>query len=328
MKDLPKEPLSSEITPKAVYVNRREFMKNGALALGTAAATGSALLWLGGQGPPPDVPEVAAASADNPLIVAGRSYDVPDEAQTPNRDVITYNNYYEFGIDKDDPARNAHTLVTRPWTIQVEGLVARPQTIDVDTLLNWFPLEERVYRMRCVEAWSMVIPWLGFPLASLVKRLEPMGSAKFIEFTTLLNPEQMPGQRSPILKWPYVEGLRLDEALNPLAFIATGLYGSVLLNQSGAPLRLVTPWKYGFKGVKSIVKIRFTDEQPKNTWAIAAPREYGFYANVNPEVNHPRWSQANERRIGEFQRRKTLPFNGYADEVAGLYAGMDLRANF
>jgi sulfoxide reductase catalytic subunit YedY len=219
-------------------------------------------------------------------------------------------------------------LQPRPWTISVEGEVARPQTIDIDTLLHWFPIEQRVYRMRCVEAWSMVIPWQGFPLADLIKRLEPTGNAKFVEFTTLNDAEQMPGLRIPVLEWPYVEGLRMDEAMHPLTLMAVGLYGNVLPNQNGAPLRLVVPWKYGFKGVKSIVKIRFTDTQPRNTWAIAAPREYGFYANVNPEVNHPRWSQATERRIGDLQRRKTLPFNGYAEQVAQLYSGLDLRTNF
>jgi sulfoxide reductase catalytic subunit YedY len=210
----------------------------------------------------------------------------------------------------------------------VEGEVAQARTISVDDLLQWFPLEERVYRMRCVEAWSMVIPWLGFPLGDLIARLEPTGNARFIELTTLNNPDQMPGLRMPVLKWPYVEALRLDEAMHPLTLMAVGLYGKMLPNQNGAPLRLVVPWKYGFKGVKSIVKIRFTSAQPKNTWNIAASNEYGFYANVNPDVNHPRWSQATERRIGELGRRKTLPFNGYAEQVASLYSGMDLRANF
>ncbi|HEX2171650.1 MAG TPA: protein-methionine-sulfoxide reductase catalytic subunit MsrP, partial [Dehalococcoidia bacterium] len=254
-------------------------------------------------------------------------YDT-DEPPTDYHAITTYNNFYELGLDKADPALNAHTLQTRPWTISIEGEVAKPQVIDIDTLLGWFPLEQRVYRMRCVEAWSMVIPWLGFPLGDLIRRLAPTGNARFVEFTTLLDQKQMPGQRLPVLKWPYVEGLRLDEAMHPLTLIAVGLYGKVLPNQNGAPLRLVVPWKYGFKGVKSIVKIRFTETQPVTTWALAAPDEYGFYANVNPAVDHPRWSQASERRIGESGRRKTLPFNGYAEEVAGLYAGMDLRANF
>jgi sulfoxide reductase catalytic subunit YedY len=242
--------------------------------------------------------------------------------------VTTYNNFYEFGLDKGDPARLASTLRPRPWTITVEGEVAQPQVIDIETLLGWFTLEERVYRMRCVEAWSMVIPWLGFPLGELIKKLDPTSKAKYVEFVTLKDPVQMPGQRFPVLEWPYVEGLRMDEAMHPLTILAVGLYGKELPNQNGAPLRLVVPWKYGFKGVKSIVTIRFTESQPKNTWAVAAPREYGFYANVNPAVDHPRWSQATERRIGEFGRRPTLPFNGYAEEVAGLYAGMDLRKNF
>ena len=242
--------------------------------------------------------------------------------------VTTYNNYYEFGTDKGDPARNAHTLRTRPWTLRVEGEVTRPQTLDIETVLSWFTPEERVYRMRCVEAWSMVIPWLGFPLSDLITRLEPTGRARYVELTTLADPRQMPGQRSRILPWPYVEGLRMDEAMHPLAFLAIGLYGKVLPNQNGAPLRLVVPWKYGFKGVKSIVKIRFSETEPRTTWALAAPSEYGFYANVNPAVDHPRWSQATERRIGELFRRATLPFNGYADQVAGLYAGMDLRRSF
>jgi sulfoxide reductase catalytic subunit YedY len=322
------EPSSSEITPESLYLRRREFLKNTALAAGTAAAFGSGLVWLVGQRPPPDVPEqpplLPQAAA---VAIAPGAYDTSEE-MTPYQSVTTYNNYYEFGLGKDDPARNAHTLQTRPWTISVEGEVAHPQVIDIDTLLQWFTPEQRVYRMRCVEAWSMVIPWLGFPLADLIKRLEPTGNAKFVEFTTLLDPKQMPGQRDPILKWPYVDGLRLDEALHPLTLIAVGLYGKMLPNQSGAPLRLVVPWKYGFKGVKSIVKIRFTDTQPKTTWALAAPTEYGFYANVNPAVDHPRWSQATERRIGDLSRRKTLPFNGYADDVAGLYTGMDLRLNF
>jgi sulfoxide reductase catalytic subunit YedY len=330
VRTLPREPSSSEITPESLYLRRREFIKNAALSVGTAAVFGSGLVWLVGQRPPPDAPDQpplaeAPAAATEP---AGPGQYDTDEAMTTYQAVTTYNNYYEFGIDKDDPARNAHTLQTRPWTISVEREVARPQVVDIDTLLHWFSPEQRVYRMRCVEAWSMVIPWLGFPLADLIKRLEPTGNAKFVEFTTLLDPEQMPGELDPILQWPYVEALRMDEAMHPLTLIAVGLYGKVLPNQNGAPLRLVVPWKYGFKGVKSIVKIRFTDTQPKTTWALAAPREYGFYANVNPAVDHPRWSQATERRIGDFTRRKTLPFNGYADQVASLYADMDLRRNF
>jgi methionine sulfoxide reductase catalytic subunit len=320
------QPPASEITPEPLYLGRREFLKNGVLAAGTAAAVGSGLLWLVGQGPRPDAPD-EQPPVEAAVVTSTGPYDT-DEPPTSYQSITTYNNYYEFGLDKDDPARNAHTLQTQPWTISVEGEVAQPRVIDIDTLLQWFTLEERVYRMRCVEAWSMVIPWLGFPLAELIRRLEPTGSAKFVEFVTLLDPKQMPGQRSRVLEWPYVEGLRLDEAMHPLALLAVGLYGKVLPNQNGAPLRLVVPWKYGFKGIKSIVTIRFTDTQPKTTWALAAPTEYGFYANVNPAVDHPRWSQATERRIGEVGRRRTLPFNGYAEDVASLYAGMDLRTSF
>jgi sulfoxide reductase catalytic subunit YedY len=326
------EPPSSEITPHGLYVRRREFIKNGAKIAGTAAVVGSGLLWLVGGAPPPDapvVPQQADAPEAPPLPppVSTGQYDT-DEPQTPYASVTTYNNFYEFGLDKGDPARNAHTLMPRPWTVEIEGEVAKPQTIDIDTLLGWFTLEDRIYRMRCVEAWSMVIPWLGFPLADLIKRLEPTGNAKYVEFVTLMDPKQMPGEKTRILDWPYIEGLRIDEAMNPLTLMAVGLYGKILPNQMGAPIRLVTPWKYGFKGIKSIVKIRFTDTQPKNTWAVAAPNEYGFYANVNPMVDHPRWSQATERRIGDLARRPTLPFNGYAEQVASLYTGMDLKKNF
>lgn len=325
MKKLPQEPLSSEVTPEALYLSRREFIKNSAFAVGTAIALGSSLSWLVSNSPPPDQPEEPNL-VDASALTKG-PHDA-DEEPTSYQDATTYNNYYEFGEGKGDPARNARILQTRPWTIAVEGEVAKPQVLDIDTLLQWFPLEQRVYRMRCVEAWSMVIPWLGFPLGDLIERLEPTGKARFVEFTTLLKPEQMPGQRVPVLDWPYVEGLRLDEALHPLTLLAAGLYGKMLPNQNGAPLRLVVPWKYGFKGIKAIVKIRFTETQPQTTWALAAPKEYGFYANVNPGVDHPRWSQAAERRIGELQRRKTLPFNGYAEEVASLYSGMDLRKYF
>jgi methionine sulfoxide reductase catalytic subunit len=321
------------ITPEGVYLNRREFMKNALLVAGTATAVGSGLVALmklapnsidtRGAAPPPgeDLAPAPAASTDYPKIG-------DDEKKNSFQDVTTYNNFYEFGVDKSDPARNAGTLRPRPWTIAVEGECAKPQVIDIDQLLKWFPLEERVYRMRCVEAWSMVIPWLGFPLRDLIQRLEPTSKARFVAFTTLFDPEQMPGQRQSYLKWPYVEGLRLDEALHPLALLVTGLYGRTLPNQNGAPLRLVVPWKYGFKGIKSIVKIRFTEDQPPTTWSLSAPREYGFYANVNPDVPHPRWSQATERRIGELTRRPTLPFNGYGGQVASLYSGMDLRKNF
>jgi sulfoxide reductase catalytic subunit YedY len=303
----------AEATPEALYLRRREF-----LALGAAGALALALPRRARAGDP------TGAS----LAVARRSEQAGGEARTPWDAITTYNNFYEFGTDKDEPARNAGTLRPRPWTVAIEGEVKRPQVVDVDQLLGWFPLEERVYRMRCVEAWSMVIPWVGFPLAELVKRVEPTSRAKFVVFRTLKDPERMPGQRRAVLEWPYTEGLRIDEATHPLTLLAAGLYGRVLPNQNGAPLRLVVPWKYGFKGAKSLVAIRFQEEQPRTTWAAMQPSEYGFYANVNPDVDHPRWSQARERRIGEFFRRRTLPFNGYADQVASLYAGMDLRANY
>jgi sulfoxide reductase catalytic subunit YedY len=244
---------------------------------------------------------------------------------TPWEDVTGYNNFYEFGTDKEDPAANAGRLRTRPWTVRVEGMVKKPADYQLEEFIKPHTLEDRIYRHRCVEAWSMVVPWQGFPMADLVKRVEPLPSARYIEFTTLHDPRQMPGQRMPVLQWPYVEGLRLDEAMHPLSFFVVGVYGKVLPNQNGAPLRHVVPWKYGFKGCKSIVKIRFTDREPRTAWNVATPHEYGFYANVNPTVDHPRWTQAKERRIGELGRRNTLMFNGYADQVASLYAGMDLR---
>ncbi|XXX74401.1 protein-methionine-sulfoxide reductase catalytic subunit MsrP [Sorangium sp. So ce134] len=349
MSKLPKEPPASEITPPALYVRRRELLKNAALFAGTASAIGGGLVWLtggeagvadaGGPGapggeaaplagaPPPDAAPpllgagaASAASARNPFVT--------DEARTDYEAIVTYNNFYELGLSKSEPSRNAGRLRLRPWTVACEGEIKKPAVIDLDTLLTWFPLEERVYRMRCVEAWSMVIPWLGFPLAALLRRLEPTSRAQYVQFTTLLDPEQLPGQRSDVLDWPYVEGLRIDEAMHPLTMLAVGLYGKSLLGQNGAPIRLVVPWKYGFKGCKSIVSIKLTERQPKTTWSQATPDEYGFYANVNPAVDHPRWSQATERRIGELRRRPTLPFNGYAEEVAGLYSGMDLRRNF
>ena len=328
-------PPSSEITPEHLYLRRREFLRNAALFAATGSTVGSGLLWLMGGGrtepkdgdaaPPTETAGVATAVGAASLAVTRRHDFADDEPATRRDDVTSYNNFYEFGTGKDDPAANAHTLRPRPWTVAIEGEVARPQVIDIDRLLGWFPLEERVYRMRCVEAWSMVIPWVGFPLGDLLKRVEPTARAKYVAFTSLHDTEQMPGQRRSVLDWPYVEGLRLDEAMHPLALLAVGLYGSALPNQNGAPLRLVVPWKYGFKGLKSIVKIRLVAEQPPTTWNLAAPAEYGFFANVNPAVDHPRWSQATERRIGDFLRRPTLPFNGYAEQVAGLYAGMDLR---
>lgn len=298
----------TEVTQESLYINRRQFL--GAGALGLATAVGAA--W------------PAEASAQNPLPPKGK-YDT-DEKQSPFKDVTSYNNYYEFGIDKDMPVRNAHRLKTSPWMVSVEGQVKKPQKYPIEELIKGLTVEDRIYRMRCVEGWSMVIPWQGFPLGELVKRLEPTSKAKYIEFQTLFAPDQMPGQRQDVLAWPYVEGLRLDEAMNPLTLMVTGLYGKPELpNQNGAPMRLVVPWKYGFKGIKSIVKIRFTEDQPTSSWARSAPHEYGFYANVNPAVDHPRWTQATERRLGEFFRRKTLPFNGYGDHVASLYAGMDLK---
>jgi len=259
------------------------------------------------------------------MALAGGSRD---DKLTPYEDVISYNNYYEFGTDKSSPSKLAGGLKTTPWTVEVSGAVKRPARYALDDLLRPHPTEERVYRHRCVEGWSMVIPWTGFPLGDLIKRLEPTSAARFVSFTTLEDPAQMPGQRSGILPWPYVEGLRLDEALHPLTLMVTGVYGKPLPNQNGAPLRLVVPWKYGFKGGKAIVRIHFSAAQPRTTWNMVLPNEYGFYANVNPTVDHPRWSQAKERRIGEFFKRDTLMFNGYGDQVASLYTGMNLRTNY
>ena len=300
----------SEATPEPLYLRRREFLR-----LGAAGAVGALL------------PAAASPSGPNGALLApARRLEMAGgEKPSTWEQITTYNNFYEFGTDKDDPARNAGSLRTRPWTVSIEGEVKRPQIVDIDALLKMFPLEERVYRMRCVEAWSMVVPWVGFPLGDLVRRFEPTSRAKYVAFQTLLDPAQMPGQRRAILDWPYVEGLRMDEATHRLPLLVVGLYGRVLPNQDGAPMRLVVPWKYGFKGVKSVVRIRFVEKQPPTTWSLAAPNEYGFYANVNPAVDHPRWSQAKERRIGEFLRRPTLPFNGYGAEVAQLYAGLDPR---
>jgi sulfoxide reductase catalytic subunit YedY len=268
------------------------------------------------------------ADAPPPLDVATRGRFATDEALTSWDDATHYNNFYEFGTDKEAPAESAHTLRTRPWSVAIEGDVASPGRIDIDDLLRPHPLEERIYRLRCVEAWSMVIPWVGIPLGDVLKRLSPNSRARYVEFTTLLDPEQMPGQRRDVLSWPYREALRIDEAMHPLAILAVGMYGRRLPNQNGAPLRLVVPWKYGFKSIKSIVSIRLRPDRPTTTWNEQAPSEYGFYANVNPEVDHPRWSQRRERRIGDLSRRPTLPFNGYANEVASLYATMDLRREF
>jgi sulfoxide reductase catalytic subunit YedY len=308
---------ASDITPESLYHRRREFLRGGAAALITAAA---GLILPGSL--------AGGIGSDDPVIKPKGPFDT-DEELTPLKDVTSYNNFYEFGTDKEDPAANAGSLKIRPWTVAVEGFVRKPALYHLDDLLKPHTMEDRIYRMRCVEGWSMVIPWVGFPLASLIKRLEPTSKATYVEFTTLLDPEQMPGQERRVLDWPYTEGLRMDEAMHPLTILATGLYGrQPLPNQNGAPLRLVVPWKYGFKGIKSIVKIRFVDRQPVTAWMKSAPNEYGFYSNVNPDVDHPRWSQKKERRIGEFFKRATLPFNGYADQVAHMYGGMDLRKNF
>ena len=332
MRRLPREPNSAEITKPELYARRREFIQQGALFLGTSAAFGTGLIELSslGSADPPAKPPplIKPAPGEAKWEIGKRGRYGTSEAQTPYEAVTTYNNYYELGLSKSEPANEGYRIKPKPWTIAIKGAVKNELTLDVDTLIRWFGLEERVYRMRCVEAWSMVIPWLGFPLADLVKKLEPTSSAKYLRFTTLYDPEQLPGQESRVLKWPYVEGLRLDEAMNPLAFIALGLYGAPLPGQNGAPLRLVVPWKYGFKGGKSLVEIRFQEAEPETTWSSAAPSEYGFYANVNPAVDHPRWSQATERRIGELERRKTLPFNGYGEYVAELYRGMNLERYF
>jgi sulfoxide reductase catalytic subunit YedY len=315
-------PHSSEITSRAVYLQRRQWL----LALAAGGATWAARDALAQTAVPR--PGKLAPLPGRASTVAGAS---TVEKPASYEDATTYNNYYEFGTDKSDPANYAKTLKPRPWTVQVEGLVNKPGTFDLDALLKLAPMEERIYRLRCVEGWSMVIPWVGYSLAELIKRVEPQGSAKYVEFVTLADNRQMPGLRSNVLDWPYVEGLRMDEALHPLTLLAFGMYGEVLPNQNGAPLRLMVPWKYGFKSGKSIVKIRFTEQQPKTAWNVAAPQEYGFYSNVNPEVSHPRWSQASERRIGEdggglfAKKRPTLKFNGYEAQVGQLYAGMDLR---
>ncbi len=266
--------------------------------------------------------------AGEQLVNVKKTTEALSDKLTAYKDVTTYNNFYEFGTNKEDPAQNAGSLKTRPWTITVEGEVNKPKVFDIEELLKLAPLEERVYRLRCVEAWSMVIPWVGYSLSELLKRAEPTSKAKFVEFVSLEDPEQMPGQKSATLDWPYREGLRIDEAMHPLTILAVGLYGEVMPKQNGAPIRLVVPWKYGYKSAKSIVKIRLVEEQPITSWMKAGPSEYGFYSNVNPAVDHPRWTQAKERRIGEFLKRPTLPFNGYAEQVAQLYSGMDLIKNF
>jgi len=315
-------PIPSEITPRAAYEGRRTWMRQlaaGALGSGLAAWAGREAL---AQTPGKALPGGKSA-------VAGA---ITMDKATPKQDATTYNNFYEFGTDKSDPARNAHTLKTRPWTVSVEGEVKKPKVYGIDDLLKLAPMEERIYRLRCVEGWSMVIPWVGWSLSELIKQVEPTGNAKFVEFHTLADPKTMPFVGSRVLDWPYVEGLRLDEAMHPLTLMAFGMYGEVLPNQNGAPLRLVAPWKYGFKSGKSIVKIRFVEQQPKTAWVKAAAQEYGFYSNVNPKVSHPRWSQATERRIGEdgvfAKKRATLMFNGYEAQVGQLYAGLDLTKNY
>jgi len=312
---------SSEITPEDVWRERRQWMKAAGAVMATAPlGMGAAMA------------ATPTSTASLPALPGQKSRFVLMEPSTPEKDVVSYNNFYEFGLDKADPARYAHRLQTRPWTVRVEGEVAQPRTFDIDALLKLAPMEDRVYRMRCVEGWSMVIPWVGYSLSHLLSQVQPTGKAKYVVFETALQPENMPGVKSRVIEWPFTEGLRMDEAMHPLTLLGFGLYGKVLPNQNGAPIRLVVPWKYGFKSAKSLVTIRLVQEQPMSSWMKSAPREYGFYANVNPEVSHPRWSQATERRIGEdglfAPKRKTLMFNGYGNEVASLYQGMDLRTNY
>ena len=314
---------SVEITPKELYLNRRQFIAGTS---GVVASAGAALAGLSTLG------MFEQAHAAEKLANVKKGPYGTDEKQNSFKDITSYNNFYELGVEKSDPAENAKYLTTRPWSVSIEGEVKKPKTVDIETIMKLSPLEERVYRMRCVEAWSMVIPWVGFPLSALIKQAEPTNNAKYIHFVTLQDPKRMPGQRpgifGSVLEWPYVEGLRMDEAMNPLTILSVGLYGEVLPAQNGAPVRLVVPWKYGFKSIKSIVKVRFVETQPPTSRNKMQPSEYGFYSNVNPEVDHPRWSQGTERRIGEFLRRKTLMFNGYGEQVASLYKGMDLKKNY
>ncbi len=320
-------PAASDITPREVWRNRRHLLAAaGGTALGvtlpalaSTAAKASGTIMQGGD------------SKAQKLAATASKLSTPERA-TPYKVVTTYNNFYEFGTEKDDPVKHAHRLRTRPWSVRVEGEVAKPRSFDIEELLTLAPLEERIYRMRCVEGWSMVSPWIGYPLAELIRRVEPTSKARYAEFVTLADPKQMNGLAVPVISWPYMEALRLDEAMHPLTLFTVGLYGEVLPNQNGAPVRLVVPWKYGFKSAKSLVSIRFVEKQPNTSWMRSSPEEYGFYSNVNPEVSHPRWSQATERRLGEDgfmqRRRPTLMMNGYADQVGSLYAGMDLRRNF
>ena len=320
-------PLSSEITEQAAYANRRQLLRQwsaGAAALGMGSWAQREAFAQGGAA----AVKLAALPATQSSVQGAMTV----EKATSYKDATTYNNFYEFGVDKSDPARNAHTLKTAPWTIEVEGLVKKPTRFNLEDVMKWGAMQERIYRMRCVEGWSMVIPWIGYSLSELIKRVEPQGSAKFVEFVTLADPKTMPFVGSRVLEWPYVEGLRLDEAMHPLTLLTFGMYGEILPNQNGAPIRLNVPWKYGFKNAKSIVKIRFVEKQPGTAWVKSASHEYGFYSNVNPNVDHPRWSQATERRIGEdgllSKKRKTLMFNGYEAQVGQLYAGMDLKKNY
>lgn len=305
----------SEITAPNVYAERRRFLRLGAGSAMVAAGLSAGVL---------PTPVRAGTKLPN---VAKSIYKIQDES-TPFESITSYNNFYEFGTDKEDPARLAGSFKPRPWSVAIDGEVAKPGIYSLDDLMRPFGLQERIYRLRCVEAWSMVVPWVGFPLADLLKRYQPTSRAKFVRFETLYDLKQFPGQQRRVLDWPYVEGLRIDEAMHPLTLLAVGLYGETLPNQNGAPIRLVVPWKYGFKSIKSIVKITLTEQMPMTTWAKSGPTEYGFYANVNPKVDHPRWSQAKERRIGDFFKRETLMFNGYADDVASLYAAMDLKKYF
>ncbi|MDH4263975.1 MAG: protein-methionine-sulfoxide reductase catalytic subunit MsrP [Spirochaetia bacterium] len=321
----------SEITDLKHYVNRRKFI--------SMSAKKAALFSLGSAFIPGIIVNLVSQPSQNKNLSGSKFLEKQIQNAKPGRfstneeknsfeDITTYNNFYEFGTDKESPARNASSLITNPWTVKVDGEVNKPATYHIEDLIPPDKLEERIYRLRCVEAWSMVIPWIGIPLKDVIRRFEPNSNARFVEFTTLYDPDQMPGQRRSVLDWPYTEGLRMDEAVNPLSILAVGLYGKIMPNQNGAPIRLVVPWKYGFKSIKSIVKIRFMKSMPRTTWAVSAPNEYGFYANVNPQVDHPRWSQAKERRIGTFLKQKTLMFNGYTDEVGYLYKGMDLTRNF
>ena len=326
----PEHPIAgSDITPPSTYLNRRQWLSQTAWAVGAGGLASS--VWVNdAQAASPSASATPAASGRAlktvPSTVTGAT---AMDKLTPFKDVTSYNNFYEFGMDKDDPAKRSGAFVTEPWTLRVEGLVNKPLTLGLDDLMKLAPLEERIYRLRCVEAWSMVIPWVGYSLAKLIDRVQPQGSAKYLAFESAADPKTMPGVASSVIDWPYLEGLRMDEAMHPLTLLGLGLYGQVMPKQNGAPVRLVVPWKYGFKSAKSIVRIRFVEQQPPTAWGRAAPREYGFYSNVNPEVDHPRWSQARERRIGEdglfAKPRKTLMFNGYANEVASMYAGMDLR---